>query len=117
MFELLLLLTLVQPPEPVRNPTHVQFTCVDHDLDTMHELDFLSVSEDGSQLFVQTILLGDPPANDEGNIDIALPVQPVAYGRYVVRVRASVGEMRSPDSEVSNVFQRGPFPPGQVEVK
>lgn len=117
MIELVLLLAFVQPPEPVRNPTQVQFTCVDHEIDTAHELDFLSVSEDGSQLFVQTILLGDPVADAEGTVQIALPVQPVAYGRYVVRVRASVGEISSPDSEVSNVFQRGPFPPGQVEVK
>jgi len=102
------------PPAPVvKNPTLVTFTCADHDRDTQHELDIINV--DGA--VVQTLLIGDPPADADGVVHATINVQPVAFGSYTVKVRAVAGDLKSDDSVASAVWQRVPGAPSKPSVR
>jgi hypothetical protein len=98
----------------VRNPRSVTFTCPDHAQDDNHEIDIVRAS-DG--VVVQTITGGDPPADAEGMVTIALNVQPVAFGTYTVRVRAVAAGIKSDASDSSDVWERAPGKPTGLIVK
>jgi hypothetical protein len=112
--ELLMLAALVQTREVPKNPTEVIFTCADHDRDDQHELDIIR-SSDGTVL--QTILLGDPPADAAGLITAAINVQPIAFGTYTAVARAVAGGVKSENSDPSNAWERVPGKPGTVRVQ
>lgn len=103
-----------QTPAPVKNPSVVVFECPDHDRDTDHEIDILRAS-DGA--VIQTLQVGDPPADGSGNVTVKLNVQPIAFGTYWLVVRAVVTEagttVRSVNSANSDTFERVPGPPGK----
>jgi hypothetical protein len=99
-----------QAAGPVRNPSGVMFTCPDHALDDGHEVDIV---DSVTGVVVQTIQGGDPAADAQGNVSIALNVQPVKFGTYTFVVRAKAGALMSPNSVPSDVWQRSPGQPGQ----
>lgn len=99
--------------QTVRNPSAVIFTCPDHDRDTGHEIDIVNMV---TGLVVQTISAGDPPADANGDVTVPLNVQPVAFGEYVIRARATFGVLTSRDSEPSAVWQRVPGQPGRPRL-
>jgi hypothetical protein len=99
-----------QSAGPVRNPSGVMFTCPDHALDDGHEEDIV---DSVTGVVVQTIQGGDPAADAQGNVSIALNVQPVKFGTYTFVVRAKAGALMSPNSVPSDVWQRSPGQPGQ----
>lgn len=103
-----------QAQEPVKNPTAVLFTCPDHDRDDQHEIDIIRVS-DGQ--VVQTLLVGDPPVNGNGDVRVAINVMPVAFGQYVIKVRAVAGTLKSEDSVASEVWVRSPGKPSKPRTE
>lgn len=100
--------------QAIRNPGTVIFTCPDHGLDNEHEMDIIRASDN---VVIQTILLGDPPADATGNVTAQFKVQPVAFGQYVSRIRAVAGGVKSDSSEPSNVWERAPGQPTRPVVK
>lgn len=98
---------------PVKNPSALAFQCPDHDRDDQHEIDLVRVS-DGA--VIQTILGGDPPL-DNGEVVIAVNIQPVAFGQYRFVVRAVAGGFSSPSSLPSAVWERVPGQPSPPEPR
>lgn len=98
--------------QTVKNPRAVIFTCVDHAQDTGHEIDIL----DSKGVVIQTIQGGDPAADANGDVTIAINVQPVTFGSYTIKVRAVAGALKSVDSAPSVVWERVPGQPGQPRV-
>jgi hypothetical protein len=111
--ELLLSATL-QVTQLVKNPTTIQFVCVDHDKDDQHELDVIRASDN---TVIATLLLGDPPADANGLVTATLNVHPIAFGTYFGKVRAVAGTLKSDDSAPSNQFQRAPGQPTVLVIK
>jgi hypothetical protein len=109
MLELLLMVVL---QSMVVNPRSVVFSCPDHALDTGHEIDIVNASG----AVIQTIQGGDPAADGNGDVTVSINVQPVAFGSYTVRVRATAGDVESLDSVASDVWQRAPGQPGKPRV-
>jgi hypothetical protein len=105
-----------------KNPSVVEWTCPDHDLDTGHELKILRI-EGTNKVIITTILLGDPGYFDDTNklVRSELNVQPIAFGEYVATMRVLVstpsGTMTSDDSAESNRFARVPGGPSKVIIK
>jgi len=95
-----------------RNPSAVLFTCPDHAADTGHEVDIVNAQGQ----VVQTIQGGDPPADANGDVRVALNVQPIAFGVYTVKVRATYGAIKSIDSEASETWERAPGQPSKPRV-
>jgi hypothetical protein len=89
----------------VANPRAVVFQCPDHDLDDNHEIDIVSVW-DGSVL--DTLVIGDPPADEQGDVTVAINVHPYPFGYYVVRVRAFINGVSSETSDSSPIWERLP---------
>jgi hypothetical protein len=97
---------------PVTNPRAVIFQCPDHAKDTGHEIDIINAAG----VVVQTITAGDPAEDAAGDVEIGFNVQPMGFGSYTVKVRATFGAMRSLDSEPSVVWERVPGKPGAPRV-
>jgi len=113
MLTALLLAVTIQATPPV-NPTVIAFTCPDHAEDSQHEVDV--VTEAGAVL--STILVGDPPVNAAGEVEVTLSIQPIKFGRYTFKVRAvGPGGEKSASSDASEVWVRGPGKPGKPIVK
>ena len=104
----------LQIPVVVRNPTQVTFMCPDHDQDTGHELDIVNAV---TGAVVQTLALGDPPADAQGNVMFAINVQPVQFGTYIVRARSTANGVKSANSPDSDVWERVPGPPSKPVVQ
>lgn len=109
IFELLIAIALLQAVPS--NPRAVVFQCPDHAQDTAHELDIV----DSAGVVIQTIQGGDPPAAANGDVTIAINVQPIAFGVYTVRVRAVAGSLKSVDSDPAT-FARVPGKPTDVRL-
>lgn len=99
---------------PINNPSGLVFRCPDHGLDDQHEVDLVRVSDSA---VIQTLLVGDPPADASGDVTVAVNVQPVAFGRYVFVVRALAGALNSDSSAASPVWERAPGRPSDLRVK
>lgn len=109
-----LLAAVAASAQTVQNPRRVIFTASeDHDQLTAYEIDIVRVS-DG--VVMQTISAGLPAPDGNGDVTVGLNVQPIAFGTYVVRVRAVAGTNKSVDSEPSNLWERVPGPPGKPSV-
>src|SRR3990167_849799 len=98
---------------PVKNPRAVVFTCPDHDRDDGHEVDIVN----SAGTVIHTLQGGDPPADANGEVTIAINVQPIAFGDYTIIVRAVAGPLRSVNSAPSAVWQRVPGAPSQPGVR
>lgn len=98
----------------IKNPSGLIFTCPDHALDDQHEIDIVRQA-DG--VVVQTLLVGDPPADVNGDVVVKVNVQPVAFGSYVFRVRAVAGTIKSDTSDPSPIWERAPGKPTNVQVQ
>ncbi len=109
----LLLLVFALQTEPIRNPSAIAFTCPDHATDTGHEVDIINAAG----VVIQTIQGGDPAATAQGEVIIPLNLQPVAFGAYTIKVRATAGAIESLDSAASDVWQRAPGSPSKPIVK
>lgn len=107
------LLVAVGAEAQVKNPRAIAFTCPDHATDTGHEVDVI----DAKGVVIQTIQGGDPALNAAGEVEIPLNLQPVAFGAYMFRVRATAGAVKSPDSVASEVWERTPGQPGKPVPK
>ena len=110
---LTILLVLVSVPAlaqvpAVKNPTGLEFTCLDHAADTGHEVDII----DSSGTVVQTLNVGDPP-EVLGKVTVSLNVQPISFGTYTFKVRATAGVLESEDSVASDPWERVPGRPGK----
>ncbi|MGH2667509.1 MAG: hypothetical protein ACRDH5_00025 [bacterium] len=100
--------THAQPPAPVKNPRGVTWAgCPDHDRDDNHEVGIFDAASGAS---VQVLSVGDPALTD-GAYPALVNVQPIAFGRYVFRVRALVGALASDWSEPTEVWERAPGKP------
>jgi hypothetical protein len=97
---------------PVTNPRAVIFTCPDHAQDTGHEIDIVNAQG----VVIQTLTAGDPAADTAGDVEIPINVQPVTFGSYTVRVRATFGAIKSLSSDPSAVWERSPGKPGTPRV-
>lgn len=117
-----LMTSAAQTPAPVRNPSHVEFNCADHDGDTEHELKIFRI-EGTTRVLISTILLGDPAYKDAATKLVAadINVQPIAFGEYVATVTAVASvngtPIKSDDSDESNLFQRAPGKPSTLVIK
>lgn len=98
---------------PIKNPSGLTFTCPDHALDDQHEIDIVRQA-DG--VVVQTLLVGDPPADISGDVQVSVNVQPIAFGLYVFKVRAVAGTSKSDTSNPSPVWERAPGKPTNVRA-
>ncbi len=108
------LLTLMQSTPPMaKNPSEVSFVCPDHAQDSGHEVDIINAGG----VVIQTIQGGDPPADANGIVTIPLNLQPVAFGAYTIRVRATASLVKSTDSDASNIWERVPGAPSKPVVK
>ena len=94
----------------VKNPTRAIFKCsADHDMHTGHEIDV--INESGAVL--QTLTFGTAAPDANGDVTLAINVQPVSFGAYTAKVRATAGAWKSESSEPSNVWERVPGKPGK----
>jgi hypothetical protein len=107
----------LQAPALVSNPTLVVFTCPDHDQDTGHEIDIVEAS---TGRVVQTLQIGDPPADAAGDVAVTINVQPIKFGAFWFKVRATAdtagGVVKSADSKESDLWSRVPGAPGAVRA-
>lgn len=112
---LLLLAALgVQTPAPVvKNPTTIAFQCADHARDDQHEVDIVT----SAGVVVQTLLVGDPPADANGDVVVTVNVQPVAFGSYTFVARAVAATLKSANSTPSDVWERAPGAPSKPIAK
>jgi len=116
MFAVLLIAATlgVQTPAPiVKNPTAVVFTCADHARDDQHEIDIVN----SSGVVVQTMLVGDPPADANGDVVVTINVQPIAFGSYTFVARAVAAAVKSANSTPSDVWDRVPGAPSKPIAK
>ena len=109
-------LALLQNPTIIKNPTKLQFTCPDHAVDTGHEADIVNAGG----VVIQTLTIGDP-AEVAGKVLAAINVQPIVFGSYMIKVRATVQPvngalLKSEDSNASNVWERAAMTPTDVVV-
>ena len=99
---------------PVKNPSGLAFLCPDHATDSGHEVDIIRES-DG--VVIQTLSVGDPPLNAQGEVEVAINVQPVAFGQYRFAARATAGALESDTSVPSALWERVPGRPSGIVVK
>src|SRR5688572_21878486 len=99
---------------PVKNPSLIAFQCPDHDRDDAHEIDIVRAS-DGA--VIQTLAGGDPPLTAQGEVEVAVNVQPVGFGQYRFVVRAVAGGLKSENSLPSAIWERGPGKPTNLVVR
>lgn len=108
---------LAQIP-PVKNPTAVSFTSVDHAnaAVTGYEVDIVVNS---TNAVLQTIAVAKSATTvlTNGDIRIGLNVQPIAFGTYRIVVRTIAGTVRSSDSVSSDPFERSPGAPSKPVVQ
>lgn len=98
----------------VRNPRAVAFTCPDHATDDAHEV---AIVRESDGVTIQTLAGGDPAAGTTGEVEVALNVQPITFGRYRVQVRAGAAGQWSDWSDPSEVWERAPGKPSGVVVR
>jgi len=109
ILEVFVALNMFQAPPPAKkNPTVLVFACADHDRDDQHEVDIV---RDSDGQVIQTLLVGDPPAASNGDVEVNVNVQPVAFGRYHFVARSVAGSLKSNNSTPSEVWERGPVAP------
>ena len=110
----LLIPSLAAAQAPVKNPSGVAFLCPDHATDDGHEVDIIRES-DG--VVIQTLAVGDPPLNAQGEVEVAINVQPVAFGQYRFTVRAVAGTLKSVNSVLSDLWERVPGQPSKPVLR
>lgn len=111
----LFLLIATTASAQVKNPTQVLFKVSDdHSTVTSYEMDIKRVSDNA---VIQTINLGKPAPDAQGNASAAINVQPVVFGTYYVVLRAVAGTLKSDDSTPSNQWQRVPGKPSGAQVQ
>ena len=96
-------LASVASAQSVQNPSLVSFVCEDHAVDDGHELGFFLA---GAPEPVQSVQLGDPPADATGRVVAVIDSRPLALGAYTAKVRAASGALVSEWSDPSNPFER-----------
>jgi hypothetical protein len=101
---------------PVKNPTAVTFTSVDHAALTGYEVDFVRAS-DGTVIQTLTVAKAATTVLTNGDVRISYNVQPVAFGTYTLRVRAVAGALSSSNSPNSDPWERVPGAPSKGVVQ
>lgn len=104
----LLLITVPALAQNVKNPTLLTFTSIDWATVDRHEIEIIRTSD---SVVVQT-LVDSGPYTDE-NIMVGINVMPVAFGEYVIMVRACAGTLCSDESDQSNLWDRVPGRPSK----
>lgn len=99
---------------PVKNPTGVVFTSVDHLLLSAYEVDIV---REGDGIVMQTLTLTPPAPLPNGEIQLAFNVQPITFGAYRFVIRAVAGTVKSEGSAPSDQWQRVPGAPSKPLVK
>lgn len=99
---------------PVKNPSALAFTCPDHATDTGHEVDIINTA---TGEVIQTLSVGDPPLDANGEVVVAVNVQPVAFGAYRFVARALAGPYKGKDSFPSDAWERVPGGPSKPVVR
>lgn len=101
---------------PIKNPSGLAFTCVDHANDVAHEVAIVRES-DGT--IIQTIAGGDPPLTGS-EVIVTMNVMPVTFGRYRFKVRVAgnspEGLVWSEWSELSELWERAPGKASDLRV-
>lgn len=102
-----------------QNITAVVFNpSADHDTIARYDIEIVKMT-DG--IVIQTINGGKPAPDANNDIIITLNVQPITFARYVVRVRSVAvvdgQEIRGPQSEPSEVWERAPGAPSKPRVR
>ena len=99
---------------PVKNPSGLAFICPDHATDDGHEVDIIR-EVDG--VVIQTLAVGDPPLNAQGEVEVAINVMPITFGQYRFAARARAGASVSDTSVPSAVWERAPGRPSDLIVR
>ena len=99
---------------PVKNPSGLKFQCPDHAQDTGHEVDIVHAT---TGAVVQTLTFGDPALDANGDVVLAINVQPVSFGSYRFVARATAGASKGKDSAPSDVWERTPGAPSKPVVQ
>lgn len=97
-----------------KNPSGLAFICPDHATDDGHEVDIVRES-DG--VVIQTLSIGDPVINAQGEVELSLNVQPIAFGSYRFVARAVAGTITSDNSLPSALWERAPGKPSGLVVR
>jgi hypothetical protein len=96
-----------------QNPTKAQFTVSpDHLSVTHYELGFWTI---GATDPVQVSNIGTGTPDATGVLELPLPNYPIGW-TFEARIRACIGELVSPWSEVSNPFGRSPRSPSGLVI-
>lgn len=97
----------------VKNPTLLTFTSPDWAQVSSHEIEIIRTS-DGS--VIQTLVDSGPYTSED--ISVSINVMPVAFGEYVVKVRAcSTTPCDGILSDPSNLWNRAPGKPSRPVVQ
>ena len=100
---------------PVQNPSGIAFTpSSDHANITAYEAE-IRTSPGGA--VIQTLNLGKPGPNTQGEIVVAMNAQPIAFGSYVIVVRSIAGTVRGPVSTPTDIWERAPGAPSKLRVQ
>lgn len=102
---------------PVKNPRGVQFTSVDHNnaSTTGYELD-IKAEATGTVIQTLAVTKANTIVLPNGDIQINVNVQPIAFGDYRFVARTVAGTIKSADSVPSDVWTRAPGAPGKPVV-
>lgn len=111
--ELILTATLLQTATQ-KNPTAIEFSCTDHQVDDRHEL---SIRLAGTTTDGTLVNIGDPPARTDGKVEVEIGqyVKGLNIAKYELRVR---NFSKTIASEWSNVvpFERALLPPDSLVI-
>lgn len=114
MKKLILALAFVLVPaisfgQAVHNPTAVTFTAsVDHAAINNYVLGWFAI---GATDPLMEVNLSKPTPDGSQVCTATIDARPLAFGSYIVKVRAVAGAVTSEWSEPSNLGIRSPFPP------
>lgn len=106
------MVALAQVP-PVKNPSKLSFTSIDHAQATGYEVDILNGA---TGVLVQTLNTGKGTQDAAGVVTIQINVQPIIFGQYTFKVRAVAGAVKGDDSAASDLWERSPTSPSKPQV-
>lgn len=97
-----------------KNPTIIEFECIDHALDTGHEIQFVL---DGATTGT-VVSIGDPAARADGKIevDISAHITKLPLGVYTLMVRALRTGVPSSDWSNTVPFDRALRQPSSLKI-
>jgi len=98
---------------PVKNPTQLAFTSVDHAASTGYEIDIVTPTA----AVLQTLTIAKAATTVlNGEVLVTVNVQPVTFGTYTFVARTLVNTLKSSNSLPSDSWERAPGQPSKPRV-